>query len=586
VKFINKAGLAMLARGESLELSLRDFYSDQNRPLILDGICTLPSGDHWSVETEFIGVDQRLTPVSQHFQVVKQENGSLHGYTTIARDISEIHRREASLKDSESRFRRAILEAPIPVLIVADNGELLSVSDMLLASTGYRFEEISLLRHWLLIAHRTLADRAGQVIESWFDQNNPREDFESMVFTRSGESRYWRFTSSPPGFLEDGRSYIVVMALDLTDRMEKEKALEAGSEFLRRTLDSLFVFAAVITPEGVVVEMNQAALGTARLEASDVLGKRLEETFWWNYDSEVQSQLREAIALASQGTSSRYDVEIRTSPQSTITLDFQIVPMRDKSGTITHLVPSGLDVSERRLLEKEHQADKRRFRTLLDSTAEAIFGIDLFGHCIFANPACLKLLGFDSDQEILTKNTHQLFHQLKPDGSKNAEEDCPIFTALKSATAAYVPLEYFLRKDGSFFPVELWTHPKFDQGKLTGCVVTFFDITEKLKLAEDLSAAKASAESANQAKSDFLANMSHEIRTPMAAILGYVDILLRQVREPDDIDCLKIIQRNGLHLLEIINDILDLSKIEAGRLQLEVCFLQSSLDFAVGRPVS
>ena len=94
------------------------------------------------------------------------------------------------------------------------------------------------------------------------------------------------------------------------------------------------------------------------------------------------------------------------------------------------------------------------------------------------------------------------------------------------------------------------------------------DITEASQYEARIEEARHLAEAANQAKSEFLANMSHEIRTPMTAILGYADILSRHLRDPDNVQCVETIRRNGRFLLRILNDILDLSKIEANKLEI------------------
>src|SRR5690606_16122780 len=96
------------------------------------------------------------------------------------------------------------------------------------------------------------------------------------------------------------------------------------------------------------------------------------------------------------------------------------------------------------------------------------------------------------------------------------------------------------------------------------------DITENKRFEASLAVAREQAEAANQSKSEFLANMSHEIRTPMTSIIGYASILGQQLEDPEQIECVNTIRRNGEFLTDIINDILDLSRIEAGRLQIEL----------------
>ena len=133
-----------------------------------------------------------------------------------------------------------------------------------------------------------------------------------------------------------------------------------------------------------------------------------------------------------------------------------------------------------------------------------------------------------------------------------------------------------VHKDGREFPVEL----SMSRVKLGGewCAWRCGDITDRRIAEERLQQALADAgrltleaQAANLAKSQFLANMSHEIRTPMTAVLGYADLLAGALSDPEQVEAANIIRRNGNHLLAVINDILDLSKIEAGEIRVEQC---------------
>jgi two-component system, sensor histidine kinase and response regulator len=141
---------------------------------------------------------------------------------------------------------------------------------------------------------------------------------------------------------------------------------------------------------------------------------------------------------------------------------------------------------------------------------------------------------------------------------------------LQSGRKFHVAEELLWRSDGTSFDAELWCHPLFEEGERRGAVVTFVDITERKKVQQALQQAKEDAEAANRAKSDFLANMSHEIRTPMNGILGMTTLALETNLDAEQRDYLSMVKSSGESLLTLLNDILDLSKIEAGKLDLEI----------------
>lgn len=228
--------------------------------------------------------------------------------------------------------------------------------------------------------------------------------------------------------------------------------------------------------------------------------------------------------------------------------------------------------------QRQHQEQAtEQLSLLLNSTAEAIYGIDLDGNCTFCNPACLRLLGYTQADELIGKNMHWQIHHTRSDGAAFPVEECRIFKAFRQGEAAHVDDEVLWRADGTSFPAEYWSYPQRRGGQAVGAVVTFLDITErrqaeeKLRLySQSLETAKLEAETANRAKSIFVANMSHEIRTPMNAILGFARVLEHDPAiTPKQAEYVRIITRSGVHLLKLINDILDMSKIEAGQISLD-----------------
>ncbi|MGC2467086.1 MAG: PAS domain S-box protein [Candidatus Acidiferrum sp.] len=118
-------------------------------------------------------------------------------------------------------------------------------------------------------------------------------------------------------------------------------------------------------------------------------------------------------------------------------------------------------------------------RILLDSTAEAIYAIDMLGNCTFCNSACLRLLGYEDAVELIGKNMHTMMHHSRADGSLYSIEDCRIYLAFRRGEGSHVDDEVVWRADGTSFPVEYWSYPIREKNILIGAVVTFVDITER-----------------------------------------------------------------------------------------------------------
>jgi two-component system sensor histidine kinase/response regulator len=254
--------------------------------------------------------------------------------------------------------------------------------------------------------------------------------------------------------------------------------------------------------------------------------------------------------------------------------------LEEQTGELTQS-QGELLAQQRELTSQREQLriSEERSRSILESSAEGIFGTDIDGSVTFVNPAACRMLGF-SAEELIGQPSHDTFHHHRPDGAAYPKEECPMFAAYKHGKASRIDNEFLWRKDGTGLPVEYGANPMLKEGTVVGAVVNFTDITLRKQQEKEIVAAKEKAEEATTMKSMFLANMSHEIRTPMNAIIGLSHLALKTQLSVKQRDYVAKVHNAGTSLLAVINDILDFSKIEAGKLEIET--IDFKLDEVIG----
>jgi len=162
------------------------------------------------------------------------------------------------------------------------------------------------------------------------------------------------------------------------------------------------------------------------------------------------------------------------------------VPLRDSSRTVFGFEGLARDITEQKNAQLSMLDSFDQFNLLLNSVTEGIYGVDEYENCTFCNDSCLRLLGYAHQEELLGKNMHWLIHGKYADGLVYPIEDCPIARNFKNGIAIHIDDEVFWRADGTFFHAEYWSNPKIQDGRVSGAVMSFMDITERKRAEEAL----------------------------------------------------------------------------------------------------
>ncbi|MEJ2613538.1 MAG: PAS domain S-box protein, partial [Ignavibacteriaceae bacterium] len=261
-----------------------------------------------------------------------------------------------------------------------------------------------------------------------------------------------------------------------------------------------------------------------------------------------------------------YSGQIVNSERILLKKDKTSIPCEISSKILSNgnMLAIARDITEKKLIETKIKNSEKKFRTLFEKTNDAIFIMDNL-KIIDCNPATEKLFNL-SKSEIIGKTPVELSPPKQPDGRLSKEKAFNLVEKVYKGESQL--FEWVnLKQDKPFYVEVNLTLFQLDDNPLIIAVIR--DITERKKFEEELIAAKEKAEEMNRLKSSFLANMSHELRTPLVGILGYSEILSEEIKEPEYSKMVKDISHSGKRLMETLNSILDLSRIEANKFEIK-----------------
>jgi PAS domain S-box-containing protein len=384
---------------------------------------------------------------------------------------------------------------------------------------------------------------------------------------RKDGSLYWVETSIVPFLNNAGRPYqYFSIRTDITHIKEAELRLRLLERAVEASTSSISMVDAV-QPDMPLIYVNPAFERITGYKRDEVLGRNCRLLQGAELGQPSLDKIRKALQNGCAGEALVRNYRKDGTP---FWNELRIAPVHDEQGRLTHFIGISDDVTERKLAEfhtMEQQARLMIFKHIIENVADGVITIDVFGAIRSFNPAAEKLFGY-SASEIINNNINLLMPE-----PYSSEHDQYLARYISGRPAGIAGKQLELagkRKDGSIFPLELAVSVmEIDQTK--HFVGIMRDISERKQYEQEIIAAKNEAERANNAKSEFLSSMSHELRTPMNAILGFGQLLeIETGLNEDQADYVNEMLKAGRHLLELINEVLDLSMIESGNINLSL----------------
>ncbi len=352
---------------------------------------------------------------------------------------------------------------------------------------------------------------------------------------------------------------------EVVEREKLYQALQRNEKENRAVIDAVSDIIFETSTDGQILFLNETWQKITGFSAERSLGRNLFDLLYMQDQSEQRSNFAQLVK--GKKHSYRAFTRLRTADGNFRAVELAVSMLRQDENKDLRVVGTITDVEERRRAERALSEAEKKYRAIVENAAAGIYQVTPEGVYLSANPALAGILGYNSAEQILrdvrNANTDIYYN--------GRERERQLRDAVRSGS---VNAECQVRRqDGKI----IWVHEslravKDDEDQLIFFEGSMEDITQRKETEIALREAKVQSDLAYRAKSEFLANMSHELRTPLNAIIGFSDIINTQafgpVGRPEYLEYARDINESGKRLLHVINDILDVSRIEAGDRQL------------------
>ncbi len=507
------------------------------------------------VVTEFaltmVARTRRHLQVTFNASVFKDSGGVARGIFASVRDVTDRVRLEEQMREQQAYLRGLIESSGDGLVTVDPEGFITDLNEQMCRMTGYARQDLigSVFKRYFtepanaeMGVRRTLAE--GGVT-----------NYELVLESKGGRKAAISFNASvfraPDGHIEG----IFASMRDISEKARLETQLTEQQVYNRSLFEASADALFAIAPDGIITDVNEEAI-----RISGYTRKHLISSSFNDYFTDPKQAAAGVAKTFAEGRVMGYELVIVTRQGRRITVSFNTGVFADAAGEALGILAGAREISAQKQLEQQLRDSQVYTRSLIESNIDALVTTDPVGVITDVNQQMEALTGLGRN-DLIGSDLKNYFTdpELAEDGIRQTLRDGKVTDFELTARSRSARETVVVYNAATMFDLD---------HKLQGIFAAVREITERKRFEQQLQETNVALELADQAKDRFLASMSHELRTPLNAIIGFTGTLLMKLPgplNPEQEEQLQTVQSSGRHLLSIINDLLDLAKIESGK---------------------